>query len=180
MALPATIHRVAIELADLDRQQFEKLDATVARHPSETTERLVLRLLAYALCYHEELCFTKGVCAGDEPDLWSKEPDGRIGHWIEVGLPDPERLIKASRHAARVVLLASGGPLERWLEQHQNKLALCRNLTLLTLEAEFIAAIAGAVQRVIDWSLTVTEGVLYLSNNDTTQQGTLQILQGER
>ncbi|MCP3176491.1 YaeQ family protein [Desulfuromonas sp. KJ2020] len=180
MALPATIYRVVIDLADLDRGCYARLETTAARHPSETAERLVTRLLAYALCYHEELGFTKGICAGDEPDLWSREADGRVLEWIEVGLPDADRLRKASRHAGRVVLVASGSGLRRWLEQHQAKLASVPNLTILALDAEFIGRLAASLERAINWSLTVTEGTLYLTRGGETLEAPLHLIQGER
>ncbi len=75
MALPSTIHRATIQLADIDSDRYESLQATVARHPSETAERLTARLLAYALCFEEGLVFTRGIAAGDEPDLWCKGPE---------------------------------------------------------------------------------------------------------
>jgi uncharacterized protein YaeQ len=131
MALPASIHRVDIDLSDIDCGRNSRLEVTVARHPSETAERLVLRLLAYALCYEEGLVFTRGISAGNEPDLWVKRPDGRVQTWVEVGLPDPERLRKSSRHAERVILVGGGGGLQRWLNQHQAKLASITNLTVL-------------------------------------------------
>src|SRR5512136_652890 len=108
MALPSTIYRTTIQLSDIDRGVYETLQASVARHPSETEERLVARLLASALCYEDGLQFTRGICVGEEPDLWSIGPDGRVTLWVEVGLPEPERLIKAARHVERVVLLACG------------------------------------------------------------------------
>ena len=82
MALPSTIFRVSLQLADLDRNLYESLQTTVAQHPSETEERLVARLLAYALSYEPGLAFTRGVGAADEPDLWTKGPDGRVLLWI--------------------------------------------------------------------------------------------------
>ncbi|HEY5514244.1 MAG TPA: YaeQ family protein, partial [Geomonas sp.] len=108
MALPSTVYRASVQLSDLDRQVYEQLQTTIVRHPSETAERLVARLLAYALCFEEGLSFTKGVGSGDEPDLWSKGPDGRVKLWIEVGLPDPDRLAKSCRHVERAVLFACG------------------------------------------------------------------------
>jgi uncharacterized protein YaeQ len=180
MALPATIYRATIELSDLDRSLFQRLETTLARHPSETEERLITRLFAYALCYHEGLSFTKGIAAGDEPDLWSKEPDGRVQHWIEVGLPDPDRLRKASRHAGRVTLVASGNGLSRWLDQHLTKLQQIHNLTILSLDPPFVSQIAATLQRGISWSLTITEGVIYLTMGNETLESPLQILKGER
>jgi uncharacterized protein YaeQ len=180
MALPSMIYRVIIDLADLDRGSYLRLEATVARHPSETAERLVLRLLAYALCYEESLVFTKGISAGNEPDLWVKLPDGRVRQWVEVGLPDPERLRKTSRHAEQVVLVAGGYGLQRWLGQHQPKLASIMNLTILTLDPALINRLAASLERVVEWSVTVTEGVLYLSRGGETLESPLAIVQGDR
>lgn len=182
MALPATIFRATIELADIDRGLYEKLETTVARHPSETNERLVARLFAYALYYNEDLSFTKGIAAADEPDLWTKEPDGRVREWIEVGLPDFERLRKVSRHAEAVILVASGSAsaLWRWQEQMLPKLAVIDNLTILALEPAFVAQIVALLQRAIHWSLTITEGAIYLTIGDATLEANLLILQGER
>lgn len=178
MALPATIYRVSIQLSHLDRNVYESLQTTVARHPSETAERLVVRLLAYAVCFEPGLVFTKGIGAGDEPDLWAKGPDGRVTSWIEVGLPDPERLIKASRHSGRTILVAYGPGLARWREQHLAKLAAIANLTVLGLDQDFLEHLVIRLQRSISWSLTITEGSLYLEADGETLEGTLTLLAG--
>lgn len=168
MALPATIYRASIQLSDVDRSIYESVQTTVARHPSETEERLAARLLAYALFYEPELSFTRGVAAGDEPDLWVKGPDGRVALWVEVGLPDAERLLKASRHAGRVVLLAFGSARWRWEEQQLPKLAGVPNLAVLGLDQGFLGSVVARLQRSIAWSLTVTEGALYLAVDGET------------
>ena len=178
MALPSTIFRASVQLSDLDRQIYEQLQTTIAQHPSETAERLVARLLAYALCYQEELCFTKGVGSGDEPDLWSKGADGRVQLWVEVGLPDPERLAKSCRHVERAVLFAFGPMLTRWLTQHQSRLASSQNLTVVGLDNKFLGELVAKLQRAITWSLTVTEGTLYLTVGDQTLECCLQHLSG--
>jgi uncharacterized protein YaeQ len=180
MALPSSIHRVAIDLADIDCGRYTRLEATVARHPSETAERLILRVLAYALCYEEGLVFTKGISAGNEPALWAKRPDGRVQEWVEVGLPDPERLRKVSRHAERVVLVAGGGGLQRWLNQHQPTLASITNLTVLTLDPALVNRLAETLERVVEWSVTVTAGVLYLTRGGETLESPLTIVHGVR
>ncbi|BCG47430.1 YaeQ protein [Citrifermentans bremense] len=178
MALPSTIYRASVQLSDLDRQIYEQLQTTVAQHPSETAERLLARLLAYALCFREELVFTKGVGSGDEPDLWSKGPDGRVQLWIEVGLPDPEKLAKSCRHVERAILFAFGSGLNRWLPQHQAKLASIPNLTVIGLDFGFLSQLAENLQRVISWSLTVTEGNLYLTAGNQTMESALQQVSG--
>jgi len=176
MALPATVYKASIQLSDLDRHCYQQLAVTVARHPSETAERLVARLLAYALCHEDELVFTKGICAGDEPDLWSKGPDGRVRLWVEVGLPDPERLLKASRHAERCVLLICGASRRRWEENHLARLRQVANLQLLGLDQGLVDQLVKDLPRSIDWELTVTEGRLYLTSAGRTLEGELQQL----
>ena len=178
MALPSTVYRASLQLSDLDRQVYEQLQTTIVKHPSETAERLVARLLAYALCYEEELVFAKGVGSGDEPDLWSKGADGRVRLWIEVGLPDPERLAKSCRHVERAILFACGAAQSRWLTQHQAKLGSSQNLTVIGIEAGFLEKLVENLQRAINWSLTVTEGALYLTVGDETVETTLQHLSG--
>lgn len=168
MAQPSTIYRASIQLSDIDRALYESLQITVARHPSETEERLLARILAFALCYEPELIFTKGVGAGDEPDLWLKGPDGRVKSWIEVGLPDAERLVKASRHSEQVVLCAYGSSRSIWEKQQLPKLIGITNLTIICLDQAFLRSIADRLQRSINWSLTVTEGMLYLAIDGET------------
>jgi len=176
MALPATIYRTSIQLSHIDRNLYETLQATVAQHPSETAERLLARILAFAICYEPELAFTKGVAAGDEPDLWVKGPDGRVTHWIEVGLPDPARLTKASRHAQQVILIACGSNLPRWQEQHLAKLSCIPNLTIFGLDQGFLNHLAARLERSVTWSITITEGMLYLNTGDETLETGLTLL----
>lgn len=168
MALPSTVYKATVQFADLDRGVYETLQATLARHPSETEERLVARVLAYLLFYEQGLGFTKGVSAGDEPDLWSKGPDGRVLAWVEVGLPDPERLLKAVRHAGRVGLLACGTGLANWERQHLPKLARSGSITVVALEQSFLSRLVERLERGIVWSVTITEGTLYLQIGDET------------
>ena len=176
MAQPSTIYRASIQLSDVDRNQYESLQITVARHPSETEERLLARILAYALCYEAELTFTKGVGAGDEPDLWLKGPDGRVKSWIEVGLPEAERLVKASRHSEQVVLCAYGSSQAMWEKQQLPKLIGITNLTIICLDHVFLRDLAARLQRSINWSLTVTEGLLYLAIEGETLESAMQYM----
>lgn len=178
MAQPSTIYRAGIQLSDIDRGLYESLQITVARHPSETEERLLARVLAYALFYEPELAFTRGVGAGDEPDLWLKGPDGRVRCWIEVGLPDAERLIKASRHSEQVVLCAFGAALAIWEKQQLPKLAGIANLAVISLDQPFLKQLTGRLQRTISWSLTITEGSFYLASDGETLESSVNHLIG--
>jgi uncharacterized protein YaeQ len=176
MALPSTIYKATIQLADIDRGRYETLAATVARHPSETEERLVARLLAYALFCEEDLVFTRGLCATDEPDLWVKGGDDRVRFWVEVGLPDAERIVKASRHAERVALLACGRALPGWEQQHLPKLAPVPNLTVIAIDQPFLASLVERLERSVSWSITITEGVCYLTIGEETLETVLNRL----
>lgn len=178
MALPSTVYRATIQLSHVDRGIYETLQATLARHPSETAERLVLRLLAYAVCYEPELAFTRGVGAGDEPDLWVKGPDDRVALWIEVGTPEPERLLKAARHAGRVVLLASAPNRHRWDEQHLARLSGAPNLAVIGLDFAFVRELAVRLERAIAWDVTVSGDVLYVTSGGETLHAPLERLAG--
>jgi len=179
MALPSTIHKASIELSDIDHGVYESLQATVARHPSETEERLVARLLAFAIFHEPELAFTKGLCATDEPDLWVKGGDGRVLLWVEVGLPEADRILKASRHAERVALLAYGRALASWDQQHLPKLEKVGNLIVISIDQTFINKLAARLERSINWSVTITEGTLYLSIGEETMEAAIRVKTGK-
>lgn len=178
MAQRSTIHSVHIELCDTDRQVYEELQMSVARADSETALRLVARLLAYCLCYQQDIAFTAGVASGDEPDVWVKEPDGRVKLWIEVGLPDPKRLIKAARHCERILLLAYGRRLPNWQAEHLPQFERLGNVTLAALDLQFLEQLATLLDRRIDWSLTVSGGTLYLTCGGHSLETTLRPLFG--
>ena len=178
MALPSTVYKASIDLSDVDRGVYESLQATVARHPSETEERLVARLLAFAIFHEPELAFTKGICAADEPDLWVKGGDGRVRLWVEVGLPEADRIIKATRHAERVVLLACGKALAGWDKQQLPRLGNIPNLIVIGIDQSFINKVASQLERSINWSITITEGTLYMTIGEETMNSAIQVKRG--
>ena len=178
MALPSTVYKASIQLSDVDRGVYESLQATVARHPSETEERLVARLLAYAIFHEPELAFTKGICAADEPDLWVKGGDGRVRFWVEVGLPEADRIIKASRHSERVALLACGRALAGWDQQQLPRLEKIANLIVIGIDQAFINKVASQLERSINWSITITEGTLYLTIGEETMETAIRVKRG--
>jgi uncharacterized protein YaeQ len=178
MALPSTVYKATIQLADVDHGVYETLQETVAQHPSETGERLVARLLAYAIFHEPELAFSKGISATDEPDLWVKGGDGRVRFWVEVGLPEADRIIKASRHCERVALLACGRALANWDQQHLPKLEKLANLTVISIDQELINKLALQLVRSINWSITITEGTFYLTIGEETLVAAIQVKTG--
>jgi len=180
MALPSTVYKASIQLSDLDRGVYETLQATVAQHPSETGERLVARLLAYSIFQEPELAFTKGISATEEPDLWVKGADGRVRLWGEVGLPEADRIIKASRHSERVALLACGKALANWDQLQLPKLAKLANLTVISIDQAFINKLASLLERSINWSITITEGTFYLAIAEETLETVIRVKTGSR
>jgi uncharacterized protein YaeQ len=109
MAIKSTIFKARLNIADMDRPYYGEHTLTLARHPSETDERMMVRLLAFALFADERLEFGRGLSAEDEPALWRKDYSGAIERWIEVGLPDEKALRKAAGRAAEVIVVAYGG-----------------------------------------------------------------------
>lgn len=163
MALKSTIFKAELQIADLDRNHYATHALTLARHPSETDERMMVRLLAFILHADEALAFGKGLSADDEPDLWHKDLTGAIQLWIEVGLPDEKRLRRACGRADRVVVLTYGGRVaEMWWQQNQSALRKLDKLTVIDLPSESTQALAALAQRGMSLQCTVQEKELWL------------------
>lgn len=170
MALPATVRRFEIELADSDRGVYETLELRVAQHPSESERYLVARVLARALAHGEGLEFSKGGVSDDtEPALVQRDLRGDLVAWIEVGAPTPERLHKATKAAPRVVVYAwkavealAAAIAERGVYKQET-------IELNALPAELLDAVAKTLDRTNKWQLAISGGMLYLS------AGTLQL-----
>jgi len=168
MALKSTVFKAELQISDLDRHYYHTHQLTLARHPSENDERMMVRLLAFALHADPALEFTKGLSTQDEPDLWRKELTGDIALWIDLGQPDEKRLRKAAGRAARVVVYSySGRSAAVWWEQMHDKLTRFDNLAVIDLPAEAVAALADLAQRSMRLQCTVQDGELWLG--DTTQ-----------
>ncbi|WP_353173222.1 YaeQ family protein [Paracandidimonas soli] len=167
MALRATVYKAELHVADNDRGYYGSHSVTVARHPSETDERLMVRLLAYALYADtdERLAFTRGLSETDEPDLWRQDLTGAVELWIETGLPDERRLLKASGRAEQVVVFAYGRNAELWWKGVQNKVSRARNLKVFLLPAEQTQALAQLAQRNMTLNMNVQDGTIWVSGD---------------
>ncbi|MFC3339248.1 YaeQ family protein [Paracandidimonas soli] len=167
MALRATVYKAELHVADNDRGYYGSHSVTVARHPSETDERLMVRLLAYALYADadERLAFTRGLSETDEPDLWRQDLTGAVELWIETGLPDERRLLKASGRAEQVVVFAYGRNAELWWKGVQNKVSRARNLKVFLLPAEQTQALAQLAQRNMTLNMNVQDGTVWVSGD---------------
>lgn len=167
MALKATIFKVELQIADMDRNYYHDHALTLARHPSETDERMMMRLLAFALHAHEALSFANGLSTDDEPDLWQKDLTGAIHLWIDVGLPEEKEIRKACGRARQVCVYSYGGRVaDMWWEQCRSKLERCKNLTVFTVPAESSKALAKLAQRNMQLHCTIQDGQIWLADKN--------------
>lgn len=165
MALNATIYKVELQVSDMDRHYYATHALTLARHPSETEERLLVRLLAFALYADERLEFGKGISDEDEPALWRKAYTDEIELWIELGQPDESRLRKACGRARQVVVINYGGHLaELWWAKVGTALARNRNLTVIDIPAATVAQLLPLLQRGMRLQALIQDGQLQLMN----------------
>ncbi len=158
MAINATVFKVTLQIADMDRHYYADHALRLARHPSETDERMMVRLLAFALYADEALAFGKGISSGDEPDLWHKDLTGAIERWIEVGLPDERVIRKAGGRANQVVVVSYGRAADIWWNENRDKLQRLANLTMLRLPNETTLALAALASRAMQLQCTIQEG----------------------
>ncbi|MEX2241583.1 MAG: YaeQ family protein [Burkholderiales bacterium] len=164
MALKATIFKASLQVSDMDRNYYGEHSLTLARHPSETDERMMMRLLAFALNAHERLEFGKGLSDTDEPDLWQKDLTGSIVHWIEVGLPDEKRLIRASGKADRVTVYTYGRGADLWWEANRERLRRAKNLAVWRVPTDASESAGGLAERAMQLQCTVQEGQVWFSS----------------
>lgn len=167
MALNATIYRAALSIADLDRGYYADHALRIARHPSETEERMMVRLLAFALSAGERLAFGRGLSSEDEPDLQDLDDTGAIRLWIDVGLPEERRLRKACGRAERVRVIAFGATrADVWWQRNRTALTRLRNLEVLRVGATSSEALAALAQRDLRLAVTLQEGRALVSRAD--------------
>jgi uncharacterized protein YaeQ len=175
MALPATMRKIQISLADSDRSIYEELDLRVAQHPSESDRYLVARVLARALEHAEGLEFSKGGVSDDtEPALVQRDLRGDLVAWIEIGAPTPDRLHKASKASRRVVVYTWKRPEELAEAIRERKVHRAEHIELFALAAEWLDSIAATLDRNNKWELSISGGVLYLTVNGALFEGSVQ------
>ena len=166
MALNSTIYKVELQISDMDRHYYATHALTLARHPSETEERLMVRLLAFALYADDRLEFGKGISDEDEPALWRKAYTGEIEQWIELGQPDETRIRKACGRTRQVVVISYGGNgAEIWWHKVGSALSRNRNLTVLDIPAATVAELATLLQRGMRLQCLIQDGQLQLMDD---------------
>lgn len=162
MALKPVIYKFSIDLADMNREVYDHLNLTVARHPSETAERMLVRVLAYCLNSREGLSFTKGLSEADEPDLWAHALHGSIDLWIEVGEPAPERIKKASRIAKDVKIYPFNHKAPVWWTQNRDDLAPLK-ATIVRFAWEDVERFAALLDRTMTLSISLSGETAYIT-----------------
>lgn len=178
MALGATVYKVQLQVADMDRHHYQDYTLTLAQHPSETLLRLMARLAVFALNADEQLSFTKGLSTDDEPDLWQKSLSDEIELWVDMGQPDEKRIRRACGRTRAAKIFCYGGRSSNiWWQQNQEKLARFKNLSIYNLPEEQCQALEVLAQRSMALQATIQDGELWLGNDQTQLQLTPQLWQ---
>lgn len=167
MAQKSTIYKVELSVSDMDRHYYETHKLTVAKHPSETDERLMVRLLAFALNAHEHLELTKGLSTDDEPDIWQKSLSGELKLWVALGLPS-EKIVRQScgKADAVVIYCYSGNTAEIWWEKIKNSTTRFDNLSVFNLPEQQASALAELAGRSMKMQVNIQDGEVMLSVDD--------------
>ncbi len=159
MAPKATIYKAELQVSDMDRGYYATHALTLAQHPSETNERLMVRLLAFALHADERLEFGRGLSTDDEPDLWRKSLTGEIEQWIELGQPDEQRIRKACGRARQVVVVTySGRSADIWWDKIAAGLVRSKNLTVIDIHASSVQELAALADRNMQLQCLIQDG----------------------
>ncbi|RVU86292.1 YaeQ family protein [Leucothrix sargassi] len=163
MAIKPTIYKVRISLSDLERDYYDAINLTIAQHPSETLERMMVRVLAYCINAQEDLELTKGLDEVEEPDLWVRTMDEQTNLWVDVGEPAPERIKKASNRAKEVKVYSFNTKSDVWWAQGESKFTGIKNSSYYRFSWESISALAALVERTMDLSVTITGDSAYVA-----------------
>ena len=183
MALKATIFKAQLQLADMDRRHYADHAVTLARHPSETDERMMVRLLAFALhvpldTTNGTLEFAKGLWDPDEPELWHRDLTGQILQWIDVGQPDDRRLMKASGRAERVTVLSYSHSAPIWWSGIATKITRAGNIAVWQIPASESQALSELAERSMQLQVTVQDGTVWVSSGERSVEITPLRLNG--
>ncbi len=168
MALKATIHKAQLQVADMDRGYYADHALTIARHPSETDERMMVRVLVFALHAHERLELGKGISDPDEPALWRKDLTGQIEEWIELGQPDEKNLLRACGRSGQVFVYGYGRAALPWWTLAAPKLERARNLAVKLLSVSGEPILATLAQRTMQLHCTIQDGQAWLGDGRQT------------
>ena len=168
MALKATIHKAQLQLSDMDRHVYGEHNLVIARHPSETDERMMIRVLAFALHLPADelrgrLEFTKGLSDVDDPDLWQLDLTGEVVHWIDLGQPDERRIMKAHGRAGRVTVISYASSTPVWWGNLESRLTRAPKLAVWQIPPEQSQALAALAERSMQLQISIQDGSVYVS-----------------
>jgi len=164
MAQNATIYKVELSVSDMDRDYYETHKLTVAKHPSETDERLMVRIVAFALNAHEHLEMTKGLSTDDEPDIWQKSLSGELDVWVSLGLPSEKVMRQSCGKADKVIVYPYGGkPAEIWWDKIKNSTSRFDNLQVINFSETDTAALANLASRAMKLQINIQDGDVMVS-----------------
>ncbi len=167
MAQKATIYKVELSVFDMDRHYYETHKLTIAKHPSETDERMMVRLLAFALNAHEQLEMTKGISTEDEPDIWQKSLSDELELWIALGLPSEKVVRQSCAKAQKVVIYTYGGrTADVWWDKIQNSTTRFDNLQVMALSEQSTSELAGLADRSMKLQVNIQDGDVMVSAGD--------------
>ncbi|WP_339899449.1 YaeQ family protein [uncultured Gilvimarinus sp.] len=164
MALGASVYKVHLNLSDTDRHVYNDSKLTLARHPSETEERMMIRLLAYCFNASEDLTFGKGLSTDDEPDLWEVDPAGVIHQWIEVGQPSLDRVKKGRSRSAAQIIYSAGRGRDQWWQANASEFGKLSNLTVWHLNELEVAELATLAAKNMTLSVCIADGSAFISS----------------
>lgn len=166
MALTATIRKAELQISDMDRGYYASHTLTLAQHPSETDDRLMVRLFTFALNADDRLEFGRGLSVDDEPDLWRRDYTGDIELWIELGQPDESRLRKAAGRARAVQLVTYGGrAADIWWDRNASALKKLSTLEVMDLPGEFVTEWGAQIERTMQWDVQIQDGEVQLTSD---------------
>lgn len=168
MAQNATIYKIELSVSDMDRHYYETHKLTVAKHPSETDERLMVRIVAFALNAHENLEMTKGLSTGDEPDIWQKSLSGELDVWVALGLPSEKVMRQSCNKAVKVIVYPYGGrTAEMWWDKIKNTATRFENLQVINFSAKDTGELAKLVSRAMKLQVNIQDGEVMVSVGDS-------------
>ena len=167
MAQKATIYKVELSVSDMDRHYYETHKLTVAKHPSETDERLMVRILTFALNAHEHLEMTRGLSTDDEPDIWQKSLSGELELWVALGLPSEKVVRQSCGKANDVIIYSYGGrPAEMWWDKIKNSTTRFDNLQVLNFSEEDTTALGQLASRAMKLQVNIQDSDIMVSVDD--------------
>ncbi|GAA6184585.1 MULTISPECIES: YaeQ family protein [Aliiglaciecola] len=164
MALKPTIYKFRISLADMDRHHYDNLSLIVAQHPSETTQRMMARIVAFCIHAQDGLELTKGLSETAEPDIWVKQPNDDISLWIEIGEPDAERIKKATRLASNVIVYSFNTKSDVWWQQSATKFKQL-NAKFYRFDWQHICQLTELIERTMDMTVTIADQSAFIATN---------------